>query len=128
MADSTQCSHYALEIEDVAVPAVDVVIQIPIRRCALAERLVMRLEREGAAAELRAYVVLAMHSAPAAQPAPLRVALGPDLEPITRGECTASRCAESCTPGYHHLLAQYGVEDSDPSGTQECTGGDGRTR
>lgn len=118
MSESTPCAHYSLEVETIVVPTTGVEIHIPVRRCALSERLVVVFQRSDAAADLRSYMLLA---APAgAGPAEIRVALGPDLEPIERRECTVERCRESCTPGYRDLLAHYALTDPADLSEQDC--------
>jgi len=102
-----------------------VVLRVPIRRCALAERMIAQISQTEAGREVaRKLTITASTFAQAENPPDaeqervrieaelIRVAFGPDLEAIHPGECTIQRCQESCTPSYKLLLGHFGCEEA----------------
>ena len=121
---SNRCGNYVLETELLVVSGAPVVMQVPIRRCLLAERMLIQIVQTEPGREVAAKLTLALTNASgatiltnagASESPLLRAALGPDLEPIHHTECQASRCLHSCTPGYFAMLQQFGL----PSASEE---------
>jgi len=111
----TRCGHFSLEIEELRLPNTYVPLRVPIRRCALAEHMVMILSRseEGRAVATKLTIAAsreALDSVGVQIPETIRVAFGPDLEAIHAPECTGLRCQESCTPSYRLLLLEFGFD------------------
>lgn len=105
----SRCGHFTLEVEELFVSGAAVMMRVPIRRCALAERMIalisqtekgrdvarkLRIEQQGSTGQEEAATLV-------------RAAFGPDLEAIHSSECTANRCLESCTPSYKAILLQF---------------------
>ena len=90
-----------------------VVLRVPVRRCALAERMIAILSRTDEGREVAAKIQLMESSSAENQGSQLRyrAAFGPDLEAINRVECTTERCQESCTPGYRQVLRHFAYAD-----------------
>ena len=110
-----RCGHFSLEIEELRLPHTYIPLRVPIRRCALAEHMVMILSRseEGRTVATKLTIAasretLADNEAQDAQT--IRVAFGPDLEAIHAPECSVLRCQESCTPSYRLLLLEFGFD------------------
>lgn len=111
-----RCGHFSLQIEEVRLPHTYVPLRVPIRRCALAEHMVMILSRseEGRTVATKLAVASsreALTKGEGQDPQTIRVAFGPDLEAIHAPECTVLRCQESCTPAYRLLLLEFGFEE-----------------
>ncbi len=110
-----RCAHFSLEIEELRLPHTYNPLRVPIRRCALAEHMVLLLARseEGRPVATKLAVAASRETliGEATQDTKsIRVAFGPDLEAIHAPECTVSRCQESCTPSYRLLLLEFGFE------------------
>lgn len=110
-----RCGHFSLEIQELRLPHTYIPLRVPIRRCALAEHMVLLLlrseEGRAVAAKLTAASSRENTAEDAAEsPESIRVAFGPDLEAIHAPECTVLRCQESCTPCYRLLLLEFGFE------------------
>lgn len=120
--ESNRCGHFSIEVEMLPVSNTTLVLRVPIRRCALAERMIYIIAgteegREVArkliitASNLTAHMETGQaQEAAAIQAEMIRVAFGPDLEAIHASECTVQRCQESCTPSYRLLLHQFGCD------------------
>ena len=111
----TRCGHFSLEIEELRLPHTYIPLRVPIRRCALAEHMVMILSRSEEGRTVATKLTIAasresLDSGGAQNSEAIRVAFGPDLEAIHAPECTALRCQESCTPSYRLLLLEFGFE------------------
>ena len=110
-----RCAHFSLEIEELRLPHTYIPLRVPIRRCALAEHMVVLLSRSEAGRTVAGKLAVAasrdrLNEDEAQQQATIRVAFGPDLEAIHAPECTVLRCQESCTPSYRLLLLEFGLE------------------
>lgn len=110
-----RCGHFSLEIEELRLPHTYIPLRVPIRRCALAEQMVMILARseEGLTVANKLAVAGSRSTLTGGEeqnPQSIRVAFGPDLEAIHAPECTVLRCQESCTPSYRLLLLEFGFE------------------
>src|SRR2546423_880299 len=108
------CGHFSLEIELLPVTHTSVVLRVPIRRCALSERMIALLSQHEEGLEIARRLTIAEASPPhdtESKESRIRVAFGPDLEAIHRLECTPQRCQESCTPSYRALLRQFDFEE-----------------
>src|SRR5579871_4000410 len=116
-----RCGHFALEVEEVPVVAAAIVLRVPIRRCALAERMIAIISQTNEGMAVARKLIFTASSLESVQrlegqtespiqidPDKIRVAFGPDLEAIHPAECTIQRCLESCTPSYRMLLEQFG--------------------
>ena len=111
----TRCGHFSLEIEELRLPHTYVPLRVPIRRCALAEQMVVILSRSEEGRTVATKLTIAasretLDSGGVQSPETIRVAFGPDLEAIHAPECTSLRCQESCTPSYRLLLLEFGFE------------------
>lgn len=110
-----RCAHFSLEIEELRLPHTYIPLRVPIRRCALAEHMVVLLSRseEGRAVANKLTVAASRENLASGEKQnseTIRVAFGPDLEAIHAPECTVLRCQESCTPSYRLLLLEFGFE------------------
>jgi hypothetical protein len=110
------CGHHSTEIELLSVPHTAVVLRVPVRRCALAERMIAILSRTDDGREIAGKIQIGVSGSTDDQfnndaAATVRAAFGPDLEPISRADCTTNRCRESCTPGYRQMLQHFGYTD-----------------
>jgi hypothetical protein len=110
-----RCAHFSLEIEELRLPHTYIPLRVPIRRCALAEHMVVLLSRSEEGRTVAAKLMVAASRETLAEgeelsQATTRVAFGPDLEAIHAPECTVLRCQESCTPSYRLLLLEFGLE------------------
>lgn len=109
-----RCGHFSLDVEELRLPHTYIPLRVPIRRCALAEHMVVILSRseEGRAVAAKLTIAASRENVTAGQqdPQAVRVAFGPDLEAIHSPECTVLRCQESCTPSYRLLLLEFGFE------------------
>jgi hypothetical protein len=110
-----RCAHFSLEIEELRLPHTYVPLRVPIRRCALAEHMVVLLSRSDEGRAVAAKLTVAASRDTLAgndeqKQETIRVAFGPDLEAIHAPECTVLRCQESCTPSYRLLLLEFGFE------------------
>ena len=115
-----RCPRLKIESEIIQVSGAGVELRVPIRRCLLGEqmaRLLMQTE-EGRMVCARLLInspdVL---EAPDLQETedekrPVRVAYGPDLEPIHPMECMVDRCVESCSPSYKAMLLEFGLHNA----------------
>ena len=104
------CGHFSTAVELITLQHNPVVLRVPVRRCALAERMIAMLARTEDGREVAAKIQI-LESSKATGPEPqtrFRAAFGPDLDAISRLECTTERCQESCTPGYRQVLSQFG--------------------
>jgi hypothetical protein len=120
MSDN-RCSHFSLEVEELPVTNTPIVLRVPIRRCALAERMIAVISRTGDGRAVARKLTIATSTRTTEESrieealesadvevGVIRVAFGPDLEAIHPAECTVQRCRESCTPSYRMLLNQFG--------------------
>ena len=110
-----RCAHFSLEIEELRLPHTYIPLRVPIRRCALAEHMVMLLSRSEEGRTIATKLTVAgsrdaLAGGMGQNPETIRVAFGPDLEAIHAPECTVVRCQESCTPCYRLLLLEFGFE------------------
>ena len=110
-----RCGHFSLEIEELRLPHTYIPLRVPIRRCALAEHMVMILARSEEGRTVAAKLAVASSREMLAggdeqNTHTIRVAFGPDLEAIHAPECTVLRCQESCTPSYRLLLLEFGFD------------------
>lgn len=117
------CGHFSTEVELISLQHNPVVLRVPVRRCALAERMIAILSRTTEGQEVAAKIQL-MESSSARDKATqtrFRAAFGPDLEAINRVECTSERCQESCTPGFRQVLRHFGFpEEADQETGDGC--------
>ena len=118
------CGHFSAEVELVSVQHSPVVLRVPVRRCALAERMIAAISRTDAGREVaeKIQILGSHHSGDAGSQVVednIRAAFGPDLEPISRPECSVARCQQSCTPGYKQVLVHFGyaVEAEEETGS-----------
>jgi hypothetical protein len=118
LMQSSRCAHFSVEIEEIIVPNAQVVLRIPIRRCALAERMILLISKSPEGREIARKMTIAGTGAVYSeapdedrQAAAVRVAFGPDMEAIHSPECTVQRCQESCTPSFRMLLAHFDLQD-----------------
>src|SRR5579859_2599750 len=122
---TNRCGHFSIEVEMLPIAEGAIVLRVPIRRCALAERMIAVISETEAGREVARkltitgvpYAQSANRQETAQEMAPIdaeriRVAFGPDLEAIHPGECTIQRCQESCTPSYKLLLSHFGCEEA----------------
>lgn len=116
----SHCGHFSVEVEELIVPQSGVVLRIPIRRCALAERMITLLGSTEEGRDIALKVAIASTRDVLTEPGSsalnteadkLRVAFGPDLEAIHPFECTAQRCKTSCTPSFKLLLEHFEFHD-----------------
>ena len=117
------CGHFSIEVELITLQHTPVILRVPVRRCALAERMIALLAQTDEGREVASKIQLMKSSLPAdeAGQTRFRAAFGPDLEAINRSECTSQRCQESCTPGFRQVLAQFGYEaDADRETGEGC--------
>ena len=110
-----RCGHFSLEIEEIRLPHTYISLRVPIRRCALAEHMVLILSRSEEGRTVAKKLTTGASRENLAEgadhdPETLRAAFGPDLEAIHAPECTVLRCQESCTPCYRLLLLEFGFE------------------
>ena len=110
-----RCAHFSLEIEELRLPHSYIPLRVPVRRCALAEHMVMILfqSEEGRAVAAKLVVAASRETLTGGKEensGMIRVAFGPDLEAIHAPECTVLRCQESCTPSYRLLMLEFGFE------------------
>lgn len=104
------CAHFSTEVELISLQHTPVVLRVPVRRCALAERMIAILSRTTEGREVASKIQLmetSSHEGAGPQTGYL-AAFGPDLEAINRVECIAPRCRASCTPGYRQILQHFG--------------------
>ena len=115
-----RCPRLKIESEIIQVSGAGVELRVPIRRCLLGEqmaRLLMQTE------EGRLVCARILINSPKTLEAPnlremenetrpIRVAYGPDLEPIHPLECAIDRCVESCSPSYKAMLMEFGLHDA----------------
>jgi hypothetical protein len=121
---TNRCGHFSAEVELISLQHTAVVLRVPIRRCALAERMIAILSRTDEGRDVAAKIRIMDSGAGTAangieHGARFRAAFGPDLEAITRAECTSARCAESCTPGFRQVLRHFGYADEADEETGE---------
>jgi hypothetical protein len=105
------CGHFSTEVEQIALPHTPVVLRVPVRRCALAERMIALLSKTDEGRMVGGKIQLMgsdVDSGGDGLPSRIRAAFGPDLEAINRTECTAARCQESCTPGFRQMVSHFG--------------------
>ena len=95
-------------------------LRVPIRRCLLGEQMARLLMQT---AEGRLVCTRLLINSPEVLEAPslqeeeneerpVRVAYGPDLEPIHPKECAIDRCIESCSPSYKAMLLEFNLQDA----------------
>jgi hypothetical protein len=130
-----RCKHFSVEVEEIYVSGAPVMLRVPIRRCALAERMIGYIAKtaRGRSVALKLRIASRQNEAHAAaygvdlnrsesgvassemqaefEEETIRAAFGPDLEAIHHLECTAQRCKESCTPSYRWLLEHFDLHD-----------------
>lgn len=107
------CGHFSLEVEMVPVTHTSVILRVPIRRCALAERMIAVIAQNEEGREIARKLTIsssAVGTQEGGEADRIRVAFGPDLEAIHRMECSSQRCQESCTPNYRAILRQFGFD------------------
>ena len=106
------CGHFSTEVELILLQHTPVVLRVPVRRCALAERMIAILSKTEEGREVASKIqLMESECQPGSDRNPhgkFRAAFGPDLEAINRVECTSERCHQSCTPGYRQVLANFG--------------------
>ncbi len=120
---TNSCGHFSTEVELITLQHNPVVLRVPVRRCALAERMIAILSRTEDGLEVASKIQLMEASTAEHTRAQTRyrAAFGPDLEAINRVECTPERCLESCTPGYRQVLRQFGhAEEADEETGSGC--------
>ncbi|HZT40817.1 MAG TPA: hypothetical protein VFA07_01445 [Chthonomonadaceae bacterium] len=122
--ETKRCGHFSIEVEMLTIAEGTVILRVPIRRCALAERMIAVISETEAGREVArklTFTASPAHSESRQEAAQkidrieaemVRVAFGPDLEAIHPGECTVQRCQESCTPSYKMLLGHFGCEEA----------------
>ncbi len=95
-------------------------LRVPIRRCLLGEQMARLLMQTEAG---RAVCSRLLINSPESREAPelresedeanpIRMAYGPDLEPIHPLECLLDRCIESCSPSYKAMLQEFGLHEA----------------
>lgn len=122
-----RCPRLKIESEIVLVSGAGVELRVPIRRCLLGEQMVRLLMQsvEGRAVSSRLLINSPKTlEAPSLREGandtmPIRVAYGPDLEPIHPLECLIDRCIESCSPSYKAMLIEFGLNDAIVMGTSD---------
>ena len=117
-----RCPRFVVESDILLVSGAGVELRVPIRRCLLGEQMTQRLLTVEAGREIAHRLLINGPSADStgseiAQE--IRVAFGPDLEPIHAGECTVQRCVESCSPAYKEMLQQFGLIDEAEQNMEE---------
>src|SRR5438105_4907477 len=93
---SSRCAHFSVEVEEIIVPNAPVVLRVPIRRCALAERMIRLISKSPTGREIARKIIIVGTLKPGTddlaaedlQADTLRVAFGPDMEAIHFPECT----------------------------------------
>lgn len=121
--ETKRCGHFSIEVELLPIAEGAVVLRVPIRRCALAERMIALISETEAGREVARKLTIATHARSENRQESaqerlrldaemIRVAFGPDLEAIHPGECTIQRCQESCTPSYKLLLSHFGCDEA----------------
>jgi hypothetical protein len=121
---TNRCGHFSTEVELLSLQHSAVVLRVPVRRCALAERMIALLSKteDGREVATKIQILVSTGGTSAKDQSGdsgIRAAFGPDLEAITRADCTPSRCRESCTPGYQQVLVNFGyvAEAAEESGS-----------
>lgn len=109
-----RCGHFSFEVEELFVSGTSVTVRVPIRRCALAERMIEVISQteNGWEAVRKLRTVGNDEVMETMAPGSARAAFGPDLEAIHSEECSTQRCQESCTPSYKTILAQFGYGEA----------------
>lgn len=113
---NSRCGNFSIEVEEIYVTGAPVVLRVPIRRCALAERMIEQISETKKGRQVARKLTIPVpdaaespsRAAGAGQKPSIRAAFGPDLEAIHPNECTVQRCRESCTPSYRSILLQFG--------------------
>ena len=136
--NSNPCPRLKIESETLIVSGAGVEMRVPIRRCLLGERMVHLLLQTEAGQNTASRILINgpletplernVAQAPL-EPTPeaaIRVAFGPDLEPIHPLDCTRDRCVASCSPSYEAILVEFGfhrtVLQTDEDGCGETAG------
>ena len=93
-----RCGHFSLEIEEMRLPHTYISLRVPIRRCALAEHMVLILSRSEEGRSVAKKLTTGASQENLAEgadhdPETIRVAFGPDLEAI-HAEYLAKVCDE----------------------------------
>ena len=132
--DTVRCKHFSIEVEEIYVPGAPVVLRLPVRRCALAERMIVSISQTTSGAEVAMKLRIdhlpeGTDADPGRAVAPtdpekVRAAFGPDLEPIHGAECTVQRCKESCTLHYRTILQHFDLHElAEQESEVGCLGG-----
>ena len=118
--NSPRCTQLKIESEIVVVSGAGVELRVPIRRCLLGEQMARLLMQTEGGQLVCAHLLI---NSPMTRTTPglgeaenenrsVRVAYGPDLEPIHPLECTIDRCMESCSPSYKTILLEFGLKEA----------------
>ncbi|HZO91887.1 MAG TPA: hypothetical protein VFB38_26450 [Chthonomonadaceae bacterium] len=118
--EQTRCHHFSIEVEEIRLSNAPVVLRVPIRRCALAERMMGLLAATETAQEIVGKLTIGASKRfltgsteepdQESETEAIHVAFGPDLEAIHPNECTVQRCLQSCTPGFRMILSHFGLQ------------------
>ncbi len=117
------CGHFSADVELISLPHTPVVLRVPVRRCALAERMIAIVSRteDGRAVAEKIQIMQSSRSNAEGEQLEIRAAFGPDLDAITRADCTPARCQESCTPGFRQVVRYFGyATDADDERGEGC--------
>ena len=115
-----RCPRLKIESEVILVSGAGVELRVPIRRCLLGEQMVrLLMQTEAGRAVCSRLLINSPETleAPSLRESenearPVRVAYGPDLEPIHPLECQIDRCVESCSPSYKAMLLEFGLHEA----------------
>jgi hypothetical protein len=117
---AVRCPYFSLQVVEVSIEAPDatvsrlhsklpaVCMKLSVCRCSLTETLVARLQAHAEGRSLSSYL-----EGPSIDGV-RRPIVGADLQPISSGACTETRCDDHCVPGYIDILGTYGLDTDVP--------------
>src|SRR5947209_4822823 len=109
MTVSDRCPHFQTRVE--RLPYELTTALLPIRRCLLAERMIVLIRPLPEAADVvHAFVQDTADEVP-------QCLCGPDLDAIEHSRCTRTRCESSCSPAYREMLESFAIKETSD---QEC--------
>ncbi len=121
--ETIRCGQFSLDVEIVLVQGTPVTLRVPVRRCALAERMIALISKTPEGRVVARKLTLDASSRQFLDDVPegageieidasvVRAGFGPDLDVIHSAECTVQRCQESCTPHFKLILQQFGYAE-----------------